>query len=252
MSGGMYTWTNGQSHPTLEKLDRVLMSSDWEDIFPQVNIRKLVIDVSDHNALLLSSDNHVVRSPQTREFIFELSWLKSDEFLPLVEKIWNQYVKATDLIDILNIKLKRFKKFFKGWGSNKFDHERIRKKKIREELRLIEEEEEKGNMGPGIFCKKTELLVELNEILINEELFLLQQSRERWLLKGDSNTAYYQKIANGYKRKNTIHSMNVGDVTIEGTDNILRHATDFYKSLFGPSPGNLFLLDPEIWRITRD
>ena len=66
MSGGMYTWTNGQSHPTLEKLDRVLMSNDWEDIFPQVNIMKLVRDVSDHNALLLSSDNHVVRSPQTR------------------------------------------------------------------------------------------------------------------------------------------------------------------------------------------
>ena len=67
------------------------------------------------------------------------------------------------------------------------------------------------------------------------------------MLEGDRNTAYYQKIANGHKRKNTIHSLNVCDVAIEGTDNILCHATDFYKSLFGPAPGNLFVFDTEIW-----
>ena len=122
MNGGMYTWTNNQVHPTLEKLDRILMSSDWEDLSPQVNVRKIVRDISDHNALLLSSDNSVVRVPQQREFRFEISWLKSEEFLPLVEKIWSQYVNATYPIDVLNIKLKRFKKFFKSWGSNKFGH----------------------------------------------------------------------------------------------------------------------------------
>ena len=87
-------------------------------------------------------------------------------------------------------------------------------------------------------------MVELNEILVNEELYLLQQSKERWLLKGDSNTAYYQKIASGNKRKNTIHSLKVGDQVIEGTENLLKHATDFYKELFGPAPGNLFQMDP--------
>ena len=108
-----------------------------------------------------------------------------------MEKIWSQYVNATDPIDVLNIKLKRFKKFFKGWGSNKFGHEKIRKRNIKEELANIEKEEEEGMIHPEMFCRKTELLVELNEILVNEELFLLQQSKERWLLKGDSNTAYY-------------------------------------------------------------
>jgi hypothetical protein len=34
MSGGQYTWKNSQTIPTLEKLDRFLMSSDWEDLFP--------------------------------------------------------------------------------------------------------------------------------------------------------------------------------------------------------------------------
>ena len=52
-------------------------------------------------------------------------------------------------------------------------------------------------------------------------------------LGGGRNTAYYQKIANGNKRKNTIHSLNVGDNVIEGTEKLLEHATDFYKTLLG-------------------
>jgi hypothetical protein len=32
MSAGQYTWTNSQANPTLEKLDKFLMSSDWESL----------------------------------------------------------------------------------------------------------------------------------------------------------------------------------------------------------------------------
>ena len=53
MTGGCYTWSNKQEIPTLEKLDRVLMSSDWEDLFPLVSVHKMVKEISDHNPLLL-------------------------------------------------------------------------------------------------------------------------------------------------------------------------------------------------------
>jgi hypothetical protein len=36
-------------------------------------------------------------------------------------------------------------------------------------------------------------------------------------------------------------------VVIEGVQNLLDHATEYYKELFGPEPGNDFRLDPEIW-----
>ena len=53
MSDGSFTWSNKQECPTLEKLDRVLMSPDWEDVFPLVSFCKLVKELSDHNPLLL-------------------------------------------------------------------------------------------------------------------------------------------------------------------------------------------------------
>ena len=225
IEGGLYTWSNNQDHPTLEKLDRVLVSNSWECIFPLVSVRKLVRELSDHNALLVECEPCCLSSPVTREFRFEMSWLKNPEFLPLVEKIWNRKVNSSNSVDVLNIKLKRFKKFFKGWGSNKFGHSKKRKKDLREELTFLEEAEEQDVLSPELFARKVDVLAELNELTVNEELYLLQQSHERWLLQGDMNTAYYQKIANGNKRKHTIHSLCVGDEVIEGTDNLLKHAT---------------------------
>lgn len=98
-----------------------------------------------------------------------------------------------------------------------------------------------------MYSIKVDVSAELHELLVNEEIFWLQQSHERWLLKGDLNTDYYHKIANGRKRKNTIHSLKAGDVKIEGTNNLIAHATEFYKNLFGPAPGNEFHMDPDTW-----
>ena len=55
MTGGRFTWSNNHCDPTLEKLDRILISKDWEDIFPKVLINKLPTEVFDHNPLIISS-----------------------------------------------------------------------------------------------------------------------------------------------------------------------------------------------------
>lgn len=34
---------------------------------------------------------------------------------------------------------------------------------------------------------------------------------------------------------------------IEGTDNLIKNATESYKSLFDPAPGNVFPISPDLW-----
>lgn len=46
MSGGLFTWSNNKEVPTLEKLDWVLISKEWEDLFPNVMVKKLPMEVS--------------------------------------------------------------------------------------------------------------------------------------------------------------------------------------------------------------
>jgi len=41
--GRKYTWSNQQDVPTLVKLDRILCSSDWEQIFLQLPAAKLCL-----------------------------------------------------------------------------------------------------------------------------------------------------------------------------------------------------------------
>jgi endonuclease/exonuclease/phosphatase family metal-dependent hydrolase len=66
MSGGIFTWPNNQANPTLERLDRILVSKEWEGMFPTVLVFKKPREFSDHNPLILDS-----RSPpacRSREF----------------------------------------------------------------------------------------------------------------------------------------------------------------------------------------
>ena len=67
------------------------------------------------------------------------------------------------------------------------------------------------------------------------------------MLKGDCNTAFFHRVANGKKRKNTIFSLNHKDQVIEGDDALVEHATNFYKELFGPSTSSGFHMEPGCW-----
>jgi len=55
MSGRKYTWANSLEKPTYEKLDRILMATEWEQKFPLSNVIALNRDISDHTPLLLNT-----------------------------------------------------------------------------------------------------------------------------------------------------------------------------------------------------
>jgi hypothetical protein len=97
MNGGLFTWSNNQDPPVLEKLDRILMNKEWEDIFPQAAVNRLPHEVSDHNPLIISTGKcgnlpHI-------QFKFELTWLKNPEFYTHVEKIWHRPCRAKSVLD---------------------------------------------------------------------------------------------------------------------------------------------------------
>lgn len=95
--------------------------------------------------------------------------------------------------------------------------------------------------------RKYWLLCENLKLLEQEELYWFQRSHETWLLKGDCNSAYFHKCANGRKRKNTILSLEKDGEVIEGDDNLVKHASEYYSELFGPVPQNNIQLDSSLW-----
>jgi hypothetical protein len=62
------------------------------------------------------------------------------------------------------------------------------------------------------------------------------------MLHGDSNTKYFQLVANGKRRKTIIFKLEQEEGMIEGEDNLKKYITDFYKILFGKPKKNNFSL----------
>jgi endonuclease/exonuclease/phosphatase family metal-dependent hydrolase len=78
-----YTWSNQQEAEILVKLDRVLCSVDWEDLFPSCLLQSVATDDSDHYPMLpLLHDNksgcprfHLKLSSQNLKFCMRW-WLQ--------------------------------------------------------------------------------------------------------------------------------------------------------------------------------
>jgi hypothetical protein len=72
--------------------------------------------------------------------------------------------------------------------------------------------------------RKMQLLKEFMNLLEQEESYWHSRCHEQWLLKGDNNTSYFHKVANG-RRKNTVITLEKNGEIIKGNDNLLEHAT---------------------------
>jgi hypothetical protein len=244
LSGGQFTWSNNQKNPTLEKLDRILINCEWEIIFPLSSARKIPRLMYDHNPIIL--DTHEKSEPKSREFRFEKSWIKHPEFLCRVEKAWNSPVSGLDSISIVQEKLKKVKHSLKGWGANIRGDSIKKKKELLNELEILEILEEDNILTGDQYARKGLIQAILMQIYEEEEAFWFERSSKKWLLEGDNNTAYFHRIANGRKGKNTMYSLKKDDVNIQGTTDLLEHASEYYKGLFGPGEGNNMALDANI------
>lgn len=122
-----------------------------------------------------------------------------------------------------------------------------KRKEIQVELVDLENCEEIIGLTVEQMERKIWLLCENLKYLDLEETYWYERSHETWLLKGDNNTSFFHRCANGRKRKNTIISLEDGDQIIEGDDKLLEHATKYYSELFGPGLDFNIQTDSNIW-----
>ena len=72
LTGRQFTWANSLTDPTYEKLDRLLVTTEWELKYPLVTVHALDRGVSDHTPLLLEN-NDPAFSGHPKQFKMELS-----------------------------------------------------------------------------------------------------------------------------------------------------------------------------------
>jgi hypothetical protein len=87
MTGPQFTQANSLPVPTYEKLDHVLMDTDWEDKYSMVSVRALerIEKMSDHAHIHLTTGTS--RPLCKRLFKFELGWLQREGFHDMVKNV---------------------------------------------------------------------------------------------------------------------------------------------------------------------
>jgi hypothetical protein len=138
LEDGQFTWSNNQEDQIWSRIDRFLVSLEWEERFPAVTQRRLSRLHSDYFPLLLDCG-----APRggNRYFKFENMWLKYEGFVEQVKKWWMSYEFSGLPSYILANKLKALKTDLKKWNEEVFSDIGMKKKELLEsilELDLVE------------------------------------------------------------------------------------------------------------------
>jgi hypothetical protein len=130
LAGGASTWSNNRSW---SRLNRFLVSPEWEFSYPRLMQKKLLRVCLDHASIILL---------RGCSFKFENMWLKEEGFVDKVRNWWNSFSFMGSPSFILAKKLRVLKGEIKRWNSEVFGNVGARNKAWAEELELLDRSEE--------------------------------------------------------------------------------------------------------------
>jgi hypothetical protein len=240
LNGRRFTWSNERERPTLERLDIVFSTVDWEVAFPSSFLSALSSSTLDHCPLLL---NLALQFSSGKRFRFESFWPKADGFLDTVEGAWASVSSIENPFKWLAIKLSATAKALSSWsdrfiGNNKLQilvaNELILKLDVAMESRDLSVEER------GLRCLLKRKLLGLASL---ERTIARHRSRIHWLSEGDACTKFFHLHTNHRKRKNYIAHLQVDGVLVSNQDDKAKAVDAFYEKLLGSCPKRGFGLD---------
>jgi hypothetical protein len=236
--GGKYTWSSGTENPSLSRIGRFLISSDWEDHFPDVVQNLLPQPLSDHHPLILETGK---LTGGKRSFKFENMWLKTEGFVDRVKDWWSTYSFIGTPSFVLASKLKALKDDLKMWNKHVFGDVSLKQLQFCSELSRLDEKEELGGLSHADRDRHKVVISELHKLAHLEETSWRQKSRVLWLKEGDNNTKHFQKMANSNRRNNYMKKVEVDGIVHENAVDIRDNVVCFYESLYQ---------EKEAWRPT--
>jgi len=242
LTGRKYTWANYAEVPTNEKLDRILVTTDWEQKISLASVQALTREISDHTPLLLDSGEPSHRG-NVLNFKFELGWLTRDGFFGLVKDVWESENRGRSPMEKWQNKIRRLRRFLRVWARNLSSQNKKHKSNLLTKIDDLDRKTETIMLSPQEIELRHHLKGQLTKLLREEEIYWLQRSKATKLLQGDDNTKYFLLVANGKHRKTKIVQLEQEEGTIVGDGNLKNYITEYYKGLFGPHTPNSFSMD---------
>jgi hypothetical protein len=117
-TGPFYTWNNGREGDDFiqERLDRVVASPDWCEMFQGSKVVVEASLTSDHAPLFIAvTENQMPRKRNQQNIKYEANWGKNKECKGIIKQVWRRRFPDEDKWQNFNVKMQQCKEHLRKW-----------------------------------------------------------------------------------------------------------------------------------------
>lgn len=223
-----YTWTNKRRIPTMAKLDRILINTDWSQSFVCTSAKSEVATTSDHTPIIVDIKADL---PSSKLFKLENYWLQMPVFQNLVTQSWIRGTRNLTNISRINLKLRRLRARIRSWAKRNISlPTQLDNTKIT--LDYFDSMEEWRPLTTLEFTFRKNVKIQLQELVRFCTLKWKRRAKIKWCKLGDENSHFFHVASSIRHRKNNIKVLVDNGIEHYDNDSKLKIATDYYRDLF--------------------
>ncbi|KAF7824555.1 reverse transcriptase [Senna tora] len=230
LKGCRFTWCNNRVDGCVkEKIDRVLVSNEWMNLFPNMIAMALPALGSDHSPIITNLNPKPMK--RAKEFKFEDYWMEHEDFTGILQRSWSRDNDADNWA-----KWRRngnnFQQAVQDWSKKTFKRADGEITKLKLKLQhLCNTPHSEENAKQIMEIKK-----KIDDLWKQEEMYWHARSRVKWLRHGDQNTRYFHAITVQRRNRNRIVRMkDTDDNWVEEENQIrvcfYRYFTDLFSTV---------------------
>lgn len=188
--GDKFSWRRGHIR---ERLDRATSNVLWADMFPGFGVTNEEFDKSDHRPVLIDTEYQLGVLPRgpSGPRKFEARWLAETDVETIVQTSWDNR-KALDAAPLSEITADIHAALHR-WDKEVLKGPRTRLRELQKKLNEVLS----GPLTDDAVVRQHELHMQIENLLEQEEIYWLQRGRADWLTRGDRNTDFFHRAANG-------------------------------------------------------
>jgi hypothetical protein len=214
----------------MTRIDRALVSIDWDLAFPDSLLQAISSSVSDHAPLHLSMT--AALRPKKR-FKFEAFWLQLEGFDDAVKEGWKCVAEIVDPFLRLDACYRNLATHLQAWGDTKVGNLKLQIALANLIIHRFDAAQETRELLPEEWWLRKTLKHVVLGMSSMERTMARQRSRLRWLKDGDANTKLFRAVANGRRTQNFIPALRHEGVLISDQKRKEEILFDSYNNLLG-------------------
>ncbi|XP_068501097.1 uncharacterized protein [Phaseolus vulgaris] len=226
--GKKFTWYKSDGSAK-SRIDRILVSEEWLQVWPMSKQYVQSREVSDHCALVAKS---WVKDWGPKPFRTIDAWLMEPGFKELVKGKWNSYEVQGNGISKFKDKLKMLKGDLKEWNRNVFGNLEENKRMITREIEMLDTKDANNDLLEGENLRRLELLSKQKLVEKKLESLNRQKARSTWFKYGESNSKFYHSLIRWRRLMNEVKGVEIDNQWCEEPETVRREAKCVFEQRF--------------------